>query len=104
MGRYPGGVSMTHAAEPHRPPGYWEQGSLSGTVYLNAGQVRVLLERNGCRLDLAWQEWGDLVAGVGERFVGMAMVDPYVIEAARNSLAWAAAQAANTAAGQAPGD
>lgn len=91
MGRYPCGVSMTHAADPGPPMGQWRQGALAGTVYLNAGQVRVFVDSDGCRLDLTWQQWGNLVAGVGERFVALALADPYVIQAARNSIAWAAA-------------
>lgn len=85
MGRYPNGVSMTHAADPDQPPAGtpWSPGY--PMVYTNAGRPRVVLEGAGGRIDLSWEEWSDLVADVGQRFVALVLARPDVLETVRQA-------------------
>ena len=85
MWRYTPGVSSQDADAAFHPTGRWSLGPLVGTVYLSLGRPRVLLESGESRIDVSWEVWGDLVAGVGERLVTMALRDPDILEAVRQA-------------------
>ena len=63
-------------------------------VYVNLGRPRVALQTPGGRIDLSWQEWGDLVADVGSRFTALALALPDVLERVREDQVRTVAQAA----------
>ena len=58
----------------------WE--GARAAVYVSGGRLRVTVEVLGARIDLSWQEWGDLVATVGEAFTTLALREPDVLRAA----------------------
>lgn len=52
-------------------------------IYVNLGRPRVVLEWPGARIDLSWEQWSDLVADVGQRFVAVVLARPDVLENVR---------------------